>query len=313
MSKLEAAFAGIINPYRDWLSGCTDGAVRLKKWEQRLRANPDSAICEATTWDWLRRRGFEIEPAEDVSHGGPDYRCRREQHYFYVEVTCLSRDSVTSQSLISDQQSPISKDPEGWGYLTGAVFHKCQEKCNQLTELDAPCLLAVCTMHGFAATACFDELGAEMMLRGDDLKLSWFGDPSTARMGPVALKTELKGAPFLCSDEQTRFIDLKRTWISGILLSSSSMPDRRVLGVLHPQPLQPFDPGWLPDVPFCRLTDGWQSGQLTVEWVNRFAEDQDSDDVWDAELARREAEIREGSAMGEPADLVMARLRKKLV
>jgi putative addiction module component (TIGR02574 family) len=39
--------------------------------------------------------------------------------------------------------------------------------------------------------------------------------------------------------------------------------------------------------------------------------DADAEAAWDAELARRMAEIRSGQAVGEPADKVFAELRKK--
>jgi putative addiction module component (TIGR02574 family) len=41
------------------------------------------------------------------------------------------------------------------------------------------------------------------------------------------------------------------------------------------------------------------------------AVDADAEAAWDAELARRMAEIRSGNAVGEPADQVFAELRKK--
>jgi putative addiction module component (TIGR02574 family) len=39
--------------------------------------------------------------------------------------------------------------------------------------------------------------------------------------------------------------------------------------------------------------------------------DADAEAAWDAELARRMAEIRIGKAVGEPAETVFAELRKK--
>jgi putative addiction module component (TIGR02574 family) len=39
--------------------------------------------------------------------------------------------------------------------------------------------------------------------------------------------------------------------------------------------------------------------------------DPDVEAAWDAELVRREAEIRSGKATGEPADKVFGELRKK--
>ncbi|MBV9123257.1 MAG: addiction module protein [Planctomycetes bacterium] len=39
--------------------------------------------------------------------------------------------------------------------------------------------------------------------------------------------------------------------------------------------------------------------------------DLDAETAWDAELARRLAEIRSGQALGEPAERVLAELREK--
>jgi putative addiction module component (TIGR02574 family) len=40
--------------------------------------------------------------------------------------------------------------------------------------------------------------------------------------------------------------------------------------------------------------------------------DADAEEAWDAELARRMDAIRQGTAVGEPADLVLAELRRQL-
>ncbi|MBW3599109.1 MAG: addiction module protein [Planctomycetes bacterium] len=40
-------------------------------------------------------------------------------------------------------------------------------------------------------------------------------------------------------------------------------------------------------------------------------EDADAESAWDAELARRSEEIDSGKAVGEPADEVFAKLRRK--
>ena len=40
-------------------------------------------------------------------------------------------------------------------------------------------------------------------------------------------------------------------------------------------------------------------------------EDADAEEAWDKELARRAEQIKNGTALGEPADDVMAELREK--
>jgi putative addiction module component (TIGR02574 family) len=48
-----------------------------------------------------------------------------------------------------------------------------------------------------------------------------------------------------------------------------------------------------------------------IESLNTKA-DEDAEEAWDAEFARREAEIRDGKVQGELADVVMARILKKI-
>lgn len=307
MIDWEAAFAEILDPYRAWLADRSDGALRLKQWEQRFIASPEPAVCEATTWSWLRGcEGLVIEPAEDPSYGGPDYRCLTGADRFYVEVTCVTSNVVTGKSGI-----PEHPHSGGWSPLTGTIFQKCWDKRTQLDSLVAPCLLAICTLHGFGAMTCFDELGAQLILTGDPT-MAWNVDAATGRTGPTRITTDLKQTAFLAPDYASRVVRAKRRGISGVLLFGSSMPRRRVVGALHPQPFRIFDPRWLPSVAFCRLRDGWQDGHFAVEWVDAYPEDEDMEGAWDAELGRRVDAIRQGTAIGRPAEDVFPELRDEL-
>ena len=61
--------------------------------------------------------------------------------------------------------------------------------------------------------------------------------------------------------------DNKNKSFSGILLCSFRIKDSEIIGVLHPNANYPFDRSLLPKIEFCRLKDGYQDGNLEVEWI----------------------------------------------
>lgn len=259
------AFAEIIEDYCHWLSAIGDQGYRLAKWKADLASphHEEAAICEATTWDYLRRSGLQIDSGENPSTGGPDFRCSKGSHSFYVEATCLTIATATKYSGISTEPGFGT-----WGFLTTAIWNECKDKARQLAGLDAPALLAISTLHGFAAMTCFDKLGVANLLTGET-KMSWTLDPASGQMSPVRNVTEFKSSVFLAPDSAAPYLEHKRTPISGVLLCSSGMPGRQTFGALHPHPNRPFNPVWMKDVAFCRLREGYvQSGELQVEWLN---------------------------------------------
>src|SRR5438045_355348 len=86
--------ADVIEEYRQWLGGFLPH--HAERWEQRLKSSPESAIVEAGVWRLLRNSVETIEPNEDASHGGPDFRCWKNGQKFYVEVTGINIETATA-------------------------------------------------------------------------------------------------------------------------------------------------------------------------------------------------------------------------
>jgi len=61
------------------------------------------------------------------------------------------------------------------------------------------------------------------------------------------------------------------------------------------------------------LTNGERAdlAHFLIQSLDQDAADEDADSAWDAELARRVAEIEGGSEIGKPAEQVFAELREK--
>ena len=70
------------------------GAQRVKSFNHRRQSDQEAAASEPLITDYLRSRVDEIEPAEDLSLGGPDLRCVKKKKVFYVEVTSLKITAV---------------------------------------------------------------------------------------------------------------------------------------------------------------------------------------------------------------------------
>ena len=80
--------------------------------------------------------------------------------------------------------------------------------------------------------------------------------------------TELQDSVYIRTDKTsvTPIEEARRT-ISGVLLCPFGSLPLEVVGMLHPDPNHPFDRTLLPEIKFCRLAEGYQTGRLTVEWI----------------------------------------------
>ena len=150
--------------------------------------------------------------------------------------------------------------------LNDAIFRACKGKASQCGDLDQPALVAVTTFHGLASMICFNKIHANMLLTGE-MMLSWNIDTQTGeQVGDLYGRTELRSATFL-KREINNGIGFARSSISGLLLCGLAIDPPRILGVLHPNPVRPFDPGLLPDVPFCNVQIDRCTASLSTRWV----------------------------------------------
>lgn len=252
-----------IDSHRKWL-GAFD-AERLRKWEQLLSAQEEPAIVEACTRHFLTPYVDRIEPAEDPAQGGPDFRCVRGGSSYYVEVTCITESVVTAKTELPDK--PTSRD-ESYGLLTQQVLEECKNKAPQCSGLDAPCLLAIGTLHFQGGDLCFQKRHLEKILTSDPLIAMRIDTRSGETIGRPIQATDLQKAAFCRQGRNPDSdIELARESISGLLLCAFGFSPPTVRGVLHPYPKRPFDRFLLPDVEFCKLAEGYDRGEFRVVWV----------------------------------------------
>ena len=258
----------IIGGHRAWLGRF--GGQHRGKWDDLFeKDNSEAALCEAATRQMLEELGVEVEPHDcGGNERRPDFKCSKNGEEFYVEATCITKESATNKSDLED----VPKDDHGGWYrlLTGAQFKKACDKTSQFAGLDAACLLAIGTWHFRAGALCFDGRAAKAVLTGTreisrkvDMRIG-------AAIGGTYETTGLKWAGFLAErkiiSSEPPIVAVRQT-ISGVLLCPFGTQPTEILGVLHPQPNYPFKRYLFPDIKFCRLADGWTNGVFQVEWV----------------------------------------------
>ncbi len=89
---------------------------------------------------------------------------------------------------------------------------------------------------------------------------------------PHYMTTDLRNAVFcnmgLLDGFANPIISPRRQSISAILLIAIHPRESRVVGLLHPEPANPFDPHWFPRVPYLRFQHWPITGnKAATEWI----------------------------------------------
>ncbi len=252
----------LVEQHRLWLAKFD--AQYLRNWEKLLNTQPEAGMCEAAFRKILEANGCEVEPSEDVTgtNPSPDFRCRLGDQAFYVEVACLRIETVTAKTNLPHK-------PSGAGHhrlLNNLIFEAVRRKMRQCVDLDAPALVAVGTFHFASSIIHLDKLHLGWLLTGkigvsfayDESKGEATGEPETI--------TSLEDAAFVRPDDDG-WLETARHPVSGLLVAGLGTEKWRVFALLHPEPMRPFDRKLLPGIEFCRLKDGYRSGQLSTEWI----------------------------------------------
>ena len=267
--NLMKIYADLLNEHRAWLLPFDQ--QRLKKWEGFLKSNPEAAICEAATRKLLSEHGVDIEPSEDLSHGGPDFLCTKDGKHFYVEVTCITKEAATKRTKLDAEPQIDSPDSPPIWYQPpiSQILEEIRNKTPQCKDLDKPCVIAISTLHFGIGFSCFgDKHVAEMVLTGTPY-ISWdiVRDAGKASKG-YRQTTDLKDSGFIRPRKDRPYsIEEARKTISAVLLCSPRMNPPHATGILHPNPNYFFDRTLLPGIKFCRLVEGYKGGNLLVEWI----------------------------------------------
>ena len=261
-------FDQLIGGHRKWLMGFD--RVHLDAWDDLFKnGNSEAALCEAGTRQLLQELAVTVEPYPlGGNNRNPDFQCEKDSNLFYVDATCITKDTATKRSQLDDV--PHDQKASSYSLLTEAHFRKTGKKESQFEDLNAPCMITIGTLHFQAGTLCFDKNSAKEILIGKSGIGHKINTRTGAAVGEYYNSTSLEAAPFLkarkiiCDDPP-----IQAAWqtVSAVLLCPFGTHPVKCLGILHPKPYYKFDRSLLPDIEFCRLKAGWEIGKLTPEWI----------------------------------------------
>ena len=253
-----------IKQRRMWLNNF-DGR-RLKKWEDLLQADPEAAICEAKTRILMEDHEVNIRPYEDLSQGGPDFICSKDGIDFHVETTCISIEAATRESQLFPTDNP-NVDDSCYEDMTEKFRSVIGGKVKQCCKVEAPRIVLIGTLHPKVSVCCIDEAAAEELLTGTTYITGKVNPKTGEKVGHTYETTRLEDSAFIKQGKDKRnWIEHARCSVSAVLLCGFGVYPPTIVGCLHPSPNYAFDRVLLPKMKFCRLGDGYQKGQLQVEW-----------------------------------------------
>lgn len=254
----------LASEHQDWLSQFDP--QYLRNWKKQFNSDSESAMAEAAIRRRLQRWGMTVEPNEALTGkcGGPDFRCTHSRGHFYVEVTCIR--VPTAEKRFGNGANPSGFSPFNlWG-MVDAVFNECQSKARQCGGLDGPALVAVCTFDFQSAVTGLKRILVEGSLTGKT-SLAWDIDPvKDGEIGDAYQVTAFESSAFLKLDSSTKIL-FARNSISGLLIGKLGCLPDQYLGVLHPNPVRPFNPLILPSVEFASLKIHEDAGRVEVTWT----------------------------------------------
>ena len=254
----------VLECYRSYLGRNRDLANHCTQFLRRENSDPKAAQAEAVVFSWLRAEKLEPRVFEDAGTGGPDF-CGTHSgtNRFLVEATSLDSEMVEGRSGL-----PAEMRGAGGGafaLITEKLKAKAQGKAKQLSGKGMPTVLAITSDHAFASIL-MDKLAAEyLMTSAPQINVPIGG-------GREYMSTNLKDSVFqrstgLIDASGAPIIKSSLRSISAILLASVDHRESRIVGLLHPDAANPFNPQWLPMVPFVKFAVVSPHTNIVTEWI----------------------------------------------
>jgi hypothetical protein len=254
-------YSQLIDEHHKWLAGF--GAERLRQWDNLLNGNIEAALCEAATRKLLVEHGCDVEPFEDPSSGGVDFKCSKNGNTFYVEATCITKEVASDKSGLTE-----SNKGSYYRFLTETIWQELSNKTPQCSGLNAPCIVVIGTFHFQAGGRCFRDLGAADLLTGKTYITQRIDTKLGKAVGDPYQSSKLESAAFIRPDKNSpNFFEHARCPISAVLLCNFATEPAKATGILHPEPNNPFNRDLLSDIKFCKLGGSYKNGSLEVEWI----------------------------------------------
>jgi len=229
-------------------------------FQLRLKDDPDAAKSEAAVFSWLRSQKLAPSINEKPGQTGADFMCSpKGSSPFLLEVTCLNANSVESKSKWFAELKGLAGK---FVMVTPQLQVKANSKVRQLSIGTLPGVLAVCVSHP-SATALLSTLAAAWLMVSEP-KIE-VPIPTEDGENPHAnLVTDLRYSVFL--DNRDGEVVTKCKSISAVLLIALWDKHLEIVGLLHPEPIVPFDYRSFPRVPFARIE--WPlKDSIHMEWV----------------------------------------------
>ncbi len=254
----------VLDKFINWIEQFDQRHARM--WGHLYNADPEAATCEAMYWGVLTDCGVHVEPNADLNAGqrAPDFVCQKDDHKFYVEVTCIRIETATGQTSLEH----IPADGAAhYRPLNDAIYNEVVSKTPQCANLDAACVLAIGTFHYHASVSCIRKAFVEWLLTGET-SLAWHFDPRRGQaVGEPFETTRLKSATFV---RPSRLVGVEpaRQPISALLVAGFGAEPPSILGAVHPHPVRELDPMLLNRIPSCRLKVDITTATLSTEWTH---------------------------------------------
>ena len=253
----------LVRRHTEWLKPFDKRHTKL--WNRLLEDDPQAAMCEAEFVRVLQDNGVIVEPNADLdnSRPAPDFRCSKNGERFYVEVTCMHIDRVTEETCLP--HLPVPGVAAYYRRLTASLFEEVRQKTPQCARLDAPALVAIGTFHLQASHRCVNRELLKDLLTGDTRITQQINIRDEISIGDPYLSTKLESAAFFRPADGPD-LDHARCPVSGILVAGFG-GYQNILGLLHPNPVRPFNRELLPRIEFGRVTIDDAGRKLSVQWV----------------------------------------------
>lgn len=255
----------VLEYYRCYLTRNRDLADHRTQFLKRESRDPRAAQAEAVVFSWLWAEKLNPYLFEDAGTGGPDFCSTYSgSNRFLVEATSLDSEMVSERSGLPTEIR--ARGGGAFALITEKLKAKAQSKASQLAGHGVPTVLAITSDHAFASLL-MDKLAAEyLMTSAPQINVPIGG------CAPSYITNDFKDSVFnrntgLVWASGAPIVKPALRSIGAILLITVDHREIRIVGLLHPDAANPFNPEWLPKVPFVKFTGLVTFSSDGTEWL----------------------------------------------
>lgn len=234
----------LLNEYKHFLE--TNQPEHSNSFHQRCNNQPEAARAEAVVFSFLQWNGYDIQVEETGNEGGADFRAKKENTEFVIEVTSIRRETFAEHSGVPENPWASGRGRHVGNYdVAHLIRSEASGKADQISGYDCSRILVIACEHPeysiFLKKSEDVGFGADMFLTSPQV----LGLPN------------LDDVTYLDDSLFFRFQDSRiffcRESISAVLLFYISKYHSEATGLLHPKPAYNFLIEFLPSVPFVEV------------------------------------------------------------